>query len=231
MGTQITFVTFAGWAAAGFLGGIHCLGMCGGLVAALGLQTTGSRQFGLLLAANIGRIASYAAIGALLGGVSSAVRWLPAASAIQTALYVFSLMLLLMLGLYLGGFGHGLNRIERMAIPIWRYLQPYFYRLLPPKTLPMAAAAGALWGLMPCGLVYTAASGALASGSSVNGMLILLAFGLGTLPNLMAMGVAATRLRQFRQQPWLRRFVGLCLIAYALWSLWVWWVWWVAAGR
>jgi sulfite exporter TauE/SafE len=91
--------------------------------------------------------------------------------------------------------------------------------LLPVDSLYKAYLAGALWGWLPCGLVYTAATGALASGSAWKGAATLLAFGLGTLPNLLAMGVAASQLNRVRQQPWLRRMAGGLLVGYAVFAL------------
>ncbi|QDQ28724.1 sulfite exporter TauE/SafE family protein [Chitinimonas arctica] len=207
-------ISLAGWVLAGFLGGVHCLGMCGGLAAALGLQSAGGRRFALLLAVNLGRLSSYALIGALLGGLSGLVAWLPQAAVIQTALYILSLLLLMLLGFYLAGWSPLLARLERVGGPLWRVLQPRFSALLPLRSLPGAWLAGTLWGWLPCGLVYTAATAALAAGSALHGGLILLAFGVGTLPNLLAMGMAAGQLRRLREQKWVRRLAGGLLVVY-----------------
>lgn len=209
----------AGWLLAGFLGGVHCLGMCGGLTAALGLNLAQDRRFLLLLVANLGRISSYTLIGALLGGVAAGLALLPWANLLQQLLYLFSLVLLILLGCYLAGWLSWLTRLERMGQPLWRRLQPRLAGLLPVDSLYKAYLAGALWGWLPCGLVYTAATGALASGSAWKGAATLLAFGLGTLPNLLAMGVAAGQLNRVRQQPWLRRMAGGLLVGYAVFAL------------
>lgn len=209
----------AGWLLAGFLGGVHCLGMCGGLAAALGLNLAQDRRFLLLLVANLGRISIYTLIGALLGGVAAGLALLPWANLLQQLLYLFSLVLLILLGCYLVGWLSWLTRLERMGQPLWRRLQPRLAGLLPVDSLYKAYLAGALWGWLPCGLVYTAATGALASGSAWKGAATLLAFGLGTLPNLLAMGVAASQLNRVRQQPWLRRMAGGLLVGYAVFAL------------
>jgi hypothetical protein len=209
----------AGWLLAGFLGGVHCLGMCGGLAAALGLNLAQDRRFLLLLVANLGRISSYTLIGALLGGVAAGLALLPWANLLQQLLYLLSLALLILLGCYLTGWLSWLTRLERMGQPLWRRLQPRLAGLLPVDSLYKAYLAGALWGWLPCGLVYTAATGALASGSAWKGAATLLAFGLGTLPNLLAMGVAASQLNRVRQQPWLRRMAGGLLVGYAVFAL------------
>lgn len=209
----------AGWLLAGFLGGVHCLGMCGGLAAALGLNLAQDRRFLLLLVANLGRISIYTLIGALLGGVAAGLALLPWANLLQQLLYLFSLVLLILLGCYLVGWLSWLTRLERMGQPLWRRLQPRLAGLLPVDSLYKAYLAGALWGWLPCGLVYTAATGALASGSAWKGAATLLAFGLGTLPNLLAMGVAASQLNRIRQLPWLRRLAGGLLVGYAVLAL------------
>jgi len=209
-------LTLAGWLLAGFLGGVHCLGMCGGLAAALGLHSQGVRRLPLLLAANAGRILSYGLIGALLGGLSGLLAWLPQAAKVQAILYLLSLLLVLLLGLYLAGWSPLLTRLERLGGPLWRRLQPRFRQLLPLRSLPAALLAGGLWGWLPCGLVYTAPTGALASGSAWRGAAILLAFGLGTLPNLLAMGLAASQLQRLRQHRAVRWTAGGLLVGYAV---------------
>ncbi|GAB3264400.1 sulfite exporter TauE/SafE family protein [Chitinimonas naiadis] len=216
MFSDTLLLSLAGWLLAGFLGGVHCLGMCGGLAAALGLQSRQSGRFPMLLAANLGRISSYMLIGALLGGLSGLLAWLPQASHVQAALYLLSLLLVLLLGFYLAGWSPLLARLERLGGPLWRRLQPLLGRLLPLRSLRGAFLAGALWGWLPCGLVYTAATGALASGAAWRGAVILLAFGLGTLPNLMAMGLAAGQLQRLRQHRAVRLTAGVLLSSYAV---------------
>ncbi|PHV11213.1 sulfite exporter TauE/SafE family protein [Chitinimonas sp. BJB300] len=218
MANTLDLVGFAAWFAAGFLGGVHCLGMCGGLASALGLNLSGSR-ISLLLVANLGRLTSYITIGALLGGVSGALALMPHALYFQAVLYVASLLLVIMLGFYLAGWSPWLARLERVGAPLWRRLQPHFSALLPLRSIRTAFAAGAIWGWLPCGLVYTAATAALASGSAWSGAGILAAFGLGTLPNLMAMGLAANQILHWRQKVWLRQVVGLLLAMYGLFGL------------
>ncbi|QNM94728.1 sulfite exporter TauE/SafE family protein [Chitinimonas koreensis] len=209
-------LTLLGWWLAGFLGGLHCLGMCGGLAAALGLNAVAGRRVALLLAANLGRLASYVAIGTVLGGLAGAVAWLPAAARLQTLLFLLSQLLVILLGLYLAGWSPLLARLERIGGTLWRRLQPRFAALLPLRSLPAAFAAGGLWGWLPCGLVYTAATGALAGGSAARGALVMLAFGLGTLPNLLAMGAAAGQLRRLRDRRGIRLAAGGLLVALAL---------------
>ncbi len=75
---------------------------------------------------------------------------------------------------------------------------------------------GGLWGWLPCGIVYSVLIAAVATGSAVNGGLLMLAFGLGTLPTLLAMGLAAVKLKSFLQNIWVRRASGLLVISVGL---------------
>lgn len=185
---------------AGLLGGGHCAAMCGGIAGALsGRQQAG---LGLQLAYNLGRIASYAAAGALAGAVG-ALAFVHDILPLQLALYVAANLVLIALGLYLGGWSPMLTRLEGPARWLWKYISPLASRLLPADTLPRALGVGALWGWLPCGLTHAGLALALLSGGPLQGGAMMAAFGLGTLPNLLAAGLAWRRLRG-----WLKGRVG-----------------------
>ncbi|MEI6219630.1 MAG: sulfite exporter TauE/SafE family protein, partial [bacterium] len=114
---------------------------------------------------------------------------------VQLLLYVFANLILVILGLYLAGFGSLLPRLETLGSGVWRRIQPYSARMLPADTPGKSFALGVLWGWLPCGLVYSLLATALLSGGAVRGSLIMLAFGLGTLPNLLLAGMFFKRLR------------------------------------
>ena len=195
---------------AGLLGGGHCVGMCGGIVAALTLNPPpGLRRWRVLAGYNLGRIGSYALIGALLGGLAAAGLSLAASHPFQLALYALANLLLVAMGLYLAGWSAAIGSLEKLGQPIWRRLQPLVGRMLPIRGALGAAAVGAVWGWLPCGLVYSASISALASGSAWRGAGLMLAFGLGTLPNLLLMGVFADGLRRWMQQRPVRLIAGL----------------------
>lgn len=204
---------------AGLLGGVHCIGMCGGIVAAMSFQAGRRQPYRYHLGYNLGRIASYALAGALAGLAGSAAflseRLLP----LQTGLYVLAQVILILLGLYLAGLSRTVLWLERAGGGLWRRLQPAFGRLLPVRSLPGALAAGAVWGWLPCGLVYSVLLSALATGDAVWGGLLMLAFGLGTLPNLLAMGWAAERLRALAANPQVKLAAGLLVAAFGVWGL------------
>ncbi|MEW5771338.1 MAG: sulfite exporter TauE/SafE family protein [Pseudomonadota bacterium] len=203
----------------GLLGGAHCVGMCGGIVAAMSFQAQARQPFSFHLAYSAGRIASYAAAGALAGLVGAAAFLSDTLLPLQKGLYVLAQVVLILLGLYLAGLSQAVLWLERAGGGLWRRVQPLLGRVMPVRHHGQALLAGALWGWLPCGLVYSVLVAALAAGSPGRGALLLLAFGLGTLPNLLLMGWAAESLRSLTRQPWLRRLAGAIVAGLGVWGL------------
>ena len=202
----------------GLLGGGHCLGMCGGLMGALTLaipKAQRSRRFQLLLAYNLGRILSYAAAGLLLGLAG----WAVAGGPLATGMRVLAALLLISMGLYLAGWWSGLTRIESLGRGLWRHIQPVANRLLPVSSLPRALLLGALWGWLPCGLVYSTLLWAASQGNATHSALLMLAFGLGTWPVLLATGLAAERTSALLRKRGVRVTGGLLVILFGIWTL------------
>ena len=205
----------------GLLGGGHCAGMCGGIVGAVSLSLPGSRpRIGFLLAYNLGRIASYGAAGLLAGAIGASSFFLDHVLPVERVLYALASVMLILLGLYLAGIWRGVVVLETVGGKLWRQVQPWSKRFLPVRTLPQALALGSIWGWLPCGLVYSVVVAALATGSPWHGAALMLAFGLGTLPALLAMGMAAVRMRAVLQHVWVRRLSGLAVIGFGLLGLW-----------
>ena len=208
----------------GLLGGVHCAGMCGGIVSALSLQTPGSAArsgaaWPLHLAYNLGRISSYAIAGALMGALGSLGLLLNNLLPVQMILYVAANLMLVALGLYLTGLTQTLAFTERAGQSLWRRLQPATRRFLPVRSVAQAFPLGMLWGWLPCGLVYSVLTMTLLSGSAERGAAIMLAFGLGTLPNLMLAGLLLVRFRSVIQGRPLRLVSGLIVVAFGVWGL------------
>ena len=202
----------------GLLGGGHCLGMCGGLMGALTLaipREQRARRMQLLMAYNLGRIVSYA----IAGFFSGLVGWAVANSPGATTLRVVAALLLVAMGLYLAGWWSGLTRIERLGRGLWRYLQPFATRLLPISSIPRALLLGALWGWLPCGLVYSTLLWAASQGNAIDSALLMLAFGLGTWPVLLATGLAAERTTALLRRRSVRTAGGMLVILFGLWTL------------
>ncbi|BCD89484.1 hypothetical protein PSm6_58910 [Pseudomonas solani] len=202
----------------GLLGGGHCIGMCGGLMGALTLAIPPeqrARRFRLLIAYNLGRILSYTTAGLLIGLAGWAVASSPAAMVLR----VIAALLLITMGLYLAGWWSGLTRIEALGRGLWRHIQPVASKLLPVSTLPRALLLGALWGWLPCGLVYSTLLWAASQGSASESALLMLAFGLGTWPVLLATGLAAERITALLRKRGIRIAGGLLVILFGIWTL------------
>ncbi len=209
----------------GLLGGGHCVGMCGGIVTAVSVSlpqrsAQQSPQWHYVLAYNAGRILSYSLAGALAGAVGASSFFLAHVLPIEKILYGLASLMLILLGLYLAGYSAAVSRVEVLGQRLWRHIQPYSKRFIPLQTVAQAFGLGTLWGWLPCGLVYSVLIAALASGSPLRGAAIMLSFGLGTLPTLLLMGMAAVRFKQYLQQPWLRRASGYVVMLFGVTGLW-----------
>ncbi len=201
----------------GLLGGVHCVGMCGGIVGALSVQPMGrGRAWSLHLNYSAGRIASYSVAGAIMGAVGSMGLFFDQVLPVQLLLYVFANLILVILGLYLAGFGSLLPRLETLGSGVWRRIQPYSARMLPADTPGKSFALGVLWGWLPCGLVYSLLATALLSGGAARGSLIMLAFGLGTLPNLLLAGMFFKRLRDVTSDRRVRLAAGAIVAGFGI---------------
>ncbi len=211
-------VTLAAAFMLGLLSSAHCVGMCGGIMGALALAIPASerrRRALLLLSYNLGRILSYTLMGILAGLFVDAL----AGSGGVPWLRLLAGLLLIAMGLYLGNWWRGLVLLERGGSYLWRYLQPVGRRLMPVTRLPQALALGAIWGWLPCGLVYTALAYATTQAQAFNAGAVMLAFGLGTLPAVLATGLAAQRLTQLLRRPRLRWSFALLIIVFGLWTI------------
>jgi len=209
----------------GLLGGVHCVGMCGGVVSMLTLGMAPERRglaasLPLQLGYNLGRIAGYALAGALFGTLGAVLVQAPALHWLQRVLYAVAALMMVALGLYLGGWWRGLAVVERAGGLLWRRLEPIGRRLLPIRSWTQAVAVGLVWAWLPCGLVYSVLILALGMGSPVQGALLMLAFGLGTLPNLLGIGLLAGAAARYMASAWLRRIAGLLVMGFGGFALW-----------
>lgn len=210
----------------GFVGSTHCLGMCGGIVGALSL---GARRdpaaparslLPYLIAYNVGRITTYASIGAVFGFLGAqAFRAVPSPAA-QLVARLISGGFMVALGFYLTGWWSGLGVLERVGARLWRRIEPWGRRLLPVTHPAKAFLAGLVWGWLPCGLVYAAAAWSLSSGSGARGAALMAAFGLGTVPMLFVLGAAARWFGATVRLPVVRRAAGIVVLLFGAYTLW-----------
>ena len=209
----------------GLMGGVHCVGMCGGIVGALsfGMQTqqkaSRATLLSLLLAYNAGRLASYTLAGAIMGGLGwMAANWLEIRQ-LQLLLQAIAALFMIVLGLYLAGWWSVLARLEKLGGRLWKHIEPLGRKYLPVKNVRQGLMLGLLWGWLPCGLVYSVLVWSISAGDSIQGALLMLSFGLGTLPNLLAMGLFAERLSRWVRSTGVRQLAGAMVMAFGFWSL------------
>lgn len=205
------------------LGGLHCAGMCGGFVGAL--QVNRPRHVSaawLALGYHAGRITSYALAGALVGAIGGslfAAEVLP----VQIGLLAVGGAMLLAIGVSMFGRGAWLRRLEPLGLGIWRVIGPLARRVYPPRSAAQAWVAGLAWGWIPCGMVYAALPLALVAGGPLAGAVVMLAFGAGTLPNLVLLDAAAARYGSAagggviaQARTWLKPVAGAVIVVFGL---------------
>jgi sulfite exporter TauE/SafE len=210
--------------AAGLLGGLHCLAMCGAYVALA--QSPGGfplRPRRAILAdlavAHAARVATYATLGALLGAAGGTAL-AATVSPLQRTLYVIANLLLLALAVGIVRGRTAPDVLEAAGARAYAALAPVAGRVLRGHGTGARLGLGVLWGLTPCALVYGVLPLALLSGGAWQGAAIMLAFGVGTLPNLLAAGYVVARARRWLASRTVRWAAGAIVAAFALAGLW-----------
>jgi sulfite exporter TauE/SafE len=190
---------------AGLAGSGHCLGMCGGIVTALaiaGPDSSVGQRFRLNLAYHSGRVVTYTLLGLLAGAISQAALVSTLKPYLQW-LYMAANLMVIAIGLSTA-FG-----IRRLSLSIldgsgWKFMSRILGRAAGSATTGAFLLAGLVMGLLPCGLVYGILITTATSGSWWMGGGMMLAFGLGTLPALLAYGQVATSLGAMANTVFLR---------------------------
>lgn len=202
----------------GLAGGVHCIGMCGGIVTALRMVSPkGSSALPYTLAYNVGRITSYTLAGAITGYVGKiASDYIPLAN---YALSLLSGIMLLLLAFYLGKWWTGLTALENLGRGLFSRLQPFAKKFLPFKSPLSAVPYGFIWGWLPCGLVYSTLTWSLAAGTALNGASLMFFFGLGTLPTLLAASTGSELLLQAFKSTMLRQILASIMAIYAIYLI------------
>jgi len=206
----------------GLFSTLHCLGMCGGIMGALTfslppeVRQDKKRLWAFVVSYNLGRLFSYTLAGALIGTLGSSLYAVVSPRGSYLILQWLAALLMIGVGLYLAGWFPRFARIEKVGEPLWRIIEPLGRRMLPVRHPGQALLYGALWGWLPCGMVYTALLLTVTSGDTVSGALYMLAFGLGTLPAMTGAGILAQQLMQLARRPRVRQLAGLILILMAV---------------
>lgn len=168
---------------------------------------------------NLGRVMTYTTLGALAGGAGSVAWLMQSVLPVQQTAYVLSSLLVILMGLYVLGVKRIAVTVEALGAHLWRRIRPAATASLRGSGFVNSVLAGSLWGLVPCGMVYAVLSSALVSGSWQRGALLMLVFGLGTLPNLMLLGLSGQWLAKASRRPWVRRIAGGLIIVMGVMGL------------
>jgi len=205
----------------GLFSTIHCIAMCGSVIGALTLSLPSEvresqrKMLPYIFNYNLGRLLSYAMAGAIVGLLSSPLTVLNG----HLVLRYLSVIVMIAMGLYLAGWFPKFAHMERMGAPIWRWLQPIGQKLLPVRKFSQAFFLGMVWGWLPCGLVYAALTVAATVGEPVKASMVMLAFGVGTLPAVMGAGMFTGLLASMARAKHLRQITGVLIIVMALATL------------
>lgn len=212
-GGPVTELTIASAVLIGFLGSSHCLGMCGGLTIALGLGNEGENRW-YLLSYNTGRVFMYGVTGALVGLFGEQI--VSAAPAIGFLLHMIAGGLLVAMGLYISQWWMGLTKLEKIGGLLWKKIQPFSKVLIPVRGHKQALLLGVVWGLIPCGLVYSTLALALVAADWQQSALFMLAFGIGTLPAMLSVGFVGQNMLARLREKQFRTFSGLVIIVMSI---------------
>ncbi|MES1195626.1 MAG: sulfite exporter TauE/SafE family protein, partial [Steroidobacter sp.] len=209
---------------AGLTGSMHCLVMCGGIAGALGMRArtlgqSAPRAFTHSLLYQFGRLSSYAVAGMVVVAfgetVQALLQWLPVAQTLR----MLSGLLLIALGLQLMFHLRLLQPLENMGAVLWRRVAPLAQHTSRQGWLG-TLLFGALWGWMPCGLIYSMLLLGALGGSATHGAMIMLAFGLGTLPAMLSSSVLAAQLTRITTLREMRISAGVLMMALGWWTMW-----------
>ena len=205
---------------AGVAGSLHCVAMCGGISGALAmraraLQSAPARALAHTAAQQIGRIASYASIGAVCGAFGGAIQSAfdlgGAARVMRVATGVFLIAIASRVA-----FGwRGFDPVERLGAKLWRRLTP-LVRPSPGRGFGGSLLLGAIWGFMPCGMIYSMLIFAALSGEASRGAATMLAFGLGTWPAMLGGGLISAQLWRVTAARGVRAAAGAVLFLFGL---------------
>ncbi|MCO4810945.1 MAG: sulfite exporter TauE/SafE family protein [Gammaproteobacteria bacterium] len=199
----------------GLLGSAHCFGMCAGIsgLFAVGANVASMRnQVPRAVAYNVGRVLSYAFLGVIVAVLGKTV--VAGIPDIAAPVRFASGMLIILVGLQLAFGWRILAPLESAGAKIWNRIAPAAKGLVPVESLAQALGLGLIWGWLPCGLVYSVLLLAATTAEPTSGGLVMIAFGLGTLPAMIATGISASKLARFMSGK--RLGAGLLIIVLGL---------------
>jgi len=202
---------------AGLLGSAHCLGMCAGISGLFAVNanvSTMRQQLPFALSYNLGRVLTYALLGIIVGSFGSVV--VKASPAMASGIRILGGGVIILIGLKIAFDLRLLNPIERLGGALWSRIAPAAQRLLPVTSLPRALGLGLVWGWLPCGLVYSVLLIAATSTRPGDGAIVMIAFGIGTIPAMLMTGLGAAQLAQLMRRKDARIGFGLLVVVLGL---------------
>ena len=207
--------------AAGIASSLHCLTMCGGIMGALALRVrsmTPVRAIGIRhhLLYQLGRLGTYGALGAAGGGLGQGFGHLLSRWHLANVLRMAAALIILLLALQILSKVPLLRPLERWGSRFWGGALRAFQRTHG-RAFRSSFTIGALWGLMPCGLVYSMLAVAALSASARTGTLLMICFGVGTLPAVLSGSIVSIPFQRLHA-PALVRGAGLLLLIFGVWT-------------
>ncbi len=225
MDLQLTFSTSYLFAfAMGLFSSMHCIGMCGSIIGSLTfslepkIRENKRHLIPYILSYNIGRIFSYVVAGVIIGSVQYLFK-LPFIDIDgYRILQLLSAVFMISAGFYIAGWFPKFAYIEKIGSKLWKFIEPFGRKLIPVKSKLQAFLFGTIWGWLPCGLVYTSLALAATAGDFAKSGLTMLAFGIGTLPAVMGVGIITNALSKISRMQKMKSLIGLFFIIIALLS-------------
>ena len=209
----------------GLFSTLHCLAMCGGIITALSMgliaAPSGNTGYALVFNYNLGRIISYSIAGVMAGTAGMLFTQLTPEGSGHRILQIIAGLFLVMLGLHIGGWFPQFKKIEHISARAWQLLQPVGRLFIPVDHWFKALIVGSIWGWLPCGLVYSVLLWTVASADPIIGGSYMFAFGLGTLPGMVAAGILGERMRSILQKNRIKKVAGILILGYGVWSVFV----------
>ncbi|WP_150048358.1 MULTISPECIES: sulfite exporter TauE/SafE family protein [Methylomonas] len=212
----------------GLFSSLHCIGMCGSIIGTLTyslseeLRSNKRILFSIVLSYNLGRIASYALAGTVVGTLEAFLTLPFTQGHAHRVLQLLSALIMTGAGLYIGGWFPRFAYIEKLGARFWKLIEPFGRRMIPVTNKTQALLFGMIWGWLPCGLIYTALALAATTGNILHSAMTMLAFGLGTLPAVVGVGIMTSWLARISRVQLFKRVVGILFIVFALLAAFPW---------
>lgn len=202
--------------ATGLAGSAHCVSMCGGISASLGLNSAKKR---FLFTYHAGRLLSYICLGIIFGVLLPLIGIAPQQATFAAPLRIFTALIMIIIGIQIATGKNFARYLEKYGFFLWQPIARFARSLLPLRSHSEAFILGIFWGLLPCGLIYSALGLAFGAANPTVAAAIMLAFGIGTLPAMLTVTVFTGTLLRSLLQHTSRLILGSFVILLGIWTL------------